>query len=106
MADDGPAVQVDVDQLRQLSTRFGEGGRTVAAAAGGVDRAMPAVPEDEHDLVRRFVALDEARERFDLSLAAVLSRCGGRLSLVADAASAADADGAAGFRGGPDEGEG
>jgi hypothetical protein len=106
MADDGPAVQVDVDRLRQLSARFSEGGRTVADCAGGVDREMPPVPEDEHHLARRFVALDEARERFDLSLAGVLSRCGRRLNLVAGAASAADADGAAQFRGGPDEGEG
>src|SRR4051794_784277 len=97
MADDGAVVQVDVDALRALADRFRSGGGAVEGGAGGLDRSMPPVPDDGHDLVRRFLALDEAREHFDRSLAGVLTRAGGRLALVVEAAASADAEGAATF---------
>jgi hypothetical protein len=86
----GETVHIKVDAVHAAANGLRAAGEAVAAAAGGVDRALPVVPEDPHDLSEWCVRFDEARERFDRRLAEQLVRAGDQLATQADATTAVD----------------
>jgi hypothetical protein len=83
-------VQAAPDALDGLARWLGGAADTVAGTAGGVDRSVPAVPEDEHGVARLIVAFDEARERFERRVAETLRGSGAYLGSVSSGARQAD----------------
>ena len=65
--------------------------------ASGLDRSIPAVPEDEHGLGLAFVALDEAREQLERRTAAAVHAFAAELRGVAERGEQADLAGSASF---------
>lgn len=84
------SVQADVVALDGLARGFAACGSELAGVAGGVDRAIPPVPEDEHGVGRRVVELDELRERLDRVTADAFAAVERRLAAVAAGAVRAD----------------
>ena len=84
------SVQADVVALDELARGFAACGSELAGVAGGVDRAIPPVPEDEHGIGRRVIELDELRERLDRATADALAAVHCRLADVAAGAVLAD----------------
>jgi hypothetical protein len=84
------AVQLDLFALEQLAGVLMGAAAFLGELAGGTERALPPMPRDDHGLLRRFVALDEARERFDRSVAEQAGALGGGLGDVARGARQAD----------------
>jgi hypothetical protein len=76
------AVQLDPAQLDSLVGRFGACAGELRAIAGGVDRGVPEIPEDEHGIGRRLVELDEARERADRWVADAFETLSQRLAVL------------------------
>lgn len=85
------AVQLAQEALRTVIGRLDHGAAELHGTAGGLDRAIPPVPEDEFGLAGRFIALDEARERFDHRIADALATTASRLTVLAEAVARADA---------------
>ena len=69
----GDVVWVDPDQVTTAADALGRLGVELARESGGVDRGVPAFPEDEHGVVAALVAFDEAREVFERQLGEALS---------------------------------
>jgi hypothetical protein len=61
-------VGADLTELMAAADALTGSGRALSAGAGGVDRQVPPLPDDDHGLVLAIVALDEAREGFDRRL--------------------------------------
>ena len=55
-----------------------------------MERAIPAVPEDEHDVGLAFVAFNEARERFERQAVEILDAASARLGTLITAGTDAD----------------
>jgi hypothetical protein len=83
---DAAAVTVVVDRLRVL-------GDALVRDGGGLDRAVPAVPEDEYDLAGAVVAFDEAREAFERRLGLAVASTAAAVTSAVRGAQRAD-DGA------------
>jgi hypothetical protein len=59
--------------VAKAADALGRLGDALARESGGVDRGIPAVPEDEHGVGAALVAFDEARETFERQLGEALS---------------------------------
>jgi hypothetical protein len=81
---------VDTDRLVGASDVLAGAGADLHRAAGGVDRRVPPLPDDEHGLVLAIVAFDEAREGFDRRVADELAGLAEDLADQALSVAAAD----------------
>jgi hypothetical protein len=76
--------------LRTEADTLTDSGRELTRASGGLERAIPPIPEDEHGLGLLFVSFDEARESFERRAGDTVASAGATLSLLALAAQTAD----------------
>jgi hypothetical protein len=90
MATADGTVQADAAALEELARGLSRCGRELADLAGGVPHAIPAVPEDEHGIGPRIVALDDLRAQLDRRTADAFEAVGRRLGNVAARATEAD----------------
>jgi hypothetical protein len=93
------AVVIDVDAVAALAARLRLVGEALLMDAGGLDRSVPVVPEDEHGLARAVVAFDEARAAFERRLALVVESTAAATTSSVDGVQQADAAGAAAMSG-------
>jgi hypothetical protein len=73
-------VQVETRRLVAAADTLTVTGRAIIERAGGVDRSVPAVPDDRHGLLEGIIELDEARQSFDERLGRVFEQAGCRLA--------------------------
>jgi hypothetical protein len=90
MGRDLQAVWIDVESVRARARDLADAGAALGREAGGVDRSVPAIPDDVHGLAGALIGFDEAREAFEQNLGRSLEALGDEVSGVVDGAVLAD----------------
>ena len=83
-------VWVDPDQVTAASAALGLLGADLRRGAGGFDRSVPPVPEDEHGVAAALIAFDEAREAVEHRIGSLL--CSSQAAIDAVLGDTATAD--------------